>query len=347
MKIKFRSEKQQVSDVEGGVRLSYASARRAGYRLRRYILLALVLSPMFILAWYLLSDKIFISAPGVITTEPMEIRSSGSGFVEQLLVEAGDYVTAGQSLAKVTSPVLNTRATTLAFQREQLNFQLRDFDIAILKSLEQALYEAREGMQQQSGILNQFREANKKGIVPTTDMAAIMNTYATRRLAVHSATSELERERRKQQLEHISSSLIQQQQALDLDLAETKTLVTILQPQANSSAVVAEVLVREGDWIKELTPLFLLTQRQKPFVRAFLEARYAPQCIDGAEVTILFPSGDEVLGRIRGQTVLARRLPVGLAKPFEADKPALQVTIEIEGNTDIILIEGLPVEVRF
>ena len=315
--------------------------------MRGYFLLALIFSPILLLAWYLLSDKIFITAPGVVTTEPMEVRSSGSGFIEQLLVESGDHAIEGQLLAKLTNPMLNKRIATLAFQREQLNVQLVDFDVAVLKPLEHALSEAREGAQQQSEILKKFRKASKRGIVPTTDMAVVSNTYTVSRLAVHAAKAELERERRKQQLDHISSPLIQQQRVLDLSLAEAKSQVDTLQPEANSAAVVAEIFVREGDWVEESTPLFLLTQRRKPFVLAFLDASYASLCVDGSTVTIVFPNGDEVIGKIRGQTVLARRLPVGLAKPFEADKPALRVTVEIEGNTDVTLIENLPVEVRF
>jgi len=347
MKIKFRSEKQNQPEVEGGVRLSYASARRTGYRLRGYLLVALILSPILLLAWYLLSDEVFITAPGVVTTEPMEIRSSGSGFVEKLLVESGDRVNKGQKLAKVANPLLNTQIETLFFQREQLNSQLNGFDQAVLKQLEGALYDAREGMKEQSKILNQFKNATKRGIVSTVEMATVIHALTSSRLAVRSAKAELERERRTQQLDHVTSPLIQQQRALDLSLAETKSKIEILQPIANTAAVIAEILVREGDWIEESTPLLLLTQRRKPFVLAFLDARYASRCVDGTKVTIVFPNGDEVNGRVRGQTVLARRLPVGLAKPFETDKPALKVTVQIEGETEATLIENLPVKVEW
>lgn len=98
-------------------------------------------------------------------------------------------------------------------------------------------------------------------------------------------------------------------------------------------------------------PLFLLTQRRKPFVYAFLDARYASLCINGASVTIVFLNGTEVEGKVRGQTVLARRLPTGLAKPFESDKPALKVTVEItqeiKGEIGALSVENLPVKVKF
>jgi multidrug resistance efflux pump len=315
------------------------------------LLLALIFAPLLLLAWHLLADKVFITAPGVVTTEPMEIRSSGSGFVEKLLVESGDHVKKAQKLAEVVNPLLNTRVATLSLQSEQLNSQQGDFDQAVLAQLKGALHDAQEGMKDQLKILNQFKSATKRGIVSTVNMATVINALTASRLAVRSAKTELERERRTQLLNQVTSPLIQQRRTLQLALAEAQSQIDTLQPIANKAAVVAEILVREGDWVEESTPLFLLTQRRKPFVYAFLDARYASRCIDGEKVTIVFPSGTEMEGRIHGQTVLARRLPTGLAKPFETDKPALKVTVEfteeINGEMENALVENLPVKVKF
>ncbi|MCK5829314.1 MAG: hypothetical protein KAH20_03340 [Methylococcales bacterium] len=347
MKIHFKSDKQNKPEVEGGLRLSYASARRSGYKFRGYFLIIIVFSPLLLLAWYLLSDRFFITAPGVVTTEPMEIRSSGSGFIEKLLVQSGEHVNKEQTLLKIVNPLLDTRMATLSAQRQQLDSQLNSFDQAVMKQLEGALNDARKGMEEQKEILNQFKSAIKRGIISTVDMATVNQALISSRLAIRTAKAELERERRSQQLDHLTSPLVQQQRALDLALAETQSQISFLQPITNSPAVVAEILVREGDWIEESTPLVLLTQRRKPFIYTFLDARYASRCKDGAKVTIVFPNGDDVEGRIHGQTVLARRLPPGLSKPFEADKPALKVTVEIEEEIESPLVENLPVKVEF
>ncbi len=174
-----------------------------------------------------------------------------------------------------------------------------------------------------------------------------MNTYAQSQLSLRSAESQLERERRQQKQYLLASPVIQQQQALELALAEAKGSASILQPVASSAAIVAEVLVKEGDWVNESAPIFLLTQRKKPLIQAFLDARHAEYAVDGTAATVIFPSGEKVKGQVTGQTVLASRLPLGMAKPFDQDKSALKVRIAILEIPQTPLIENLPVQIQF
>lgn len=347
MHITFKPKKQSLPTIENGIRLPYAPAYRARYKFRGYMLLIFIFTPVVLLSYHLFSDKIFITAPGIVTTEPMEIRSSGSGFVDKILINTGDYVNKGKKLATIINPLLDTRVKTLYLVRDQTSHQLDDLDQAVLKELKNAYDVAKNGLKEQLEISNKFKDAAKYGILPTIHLATISNSLTASRLVVRSAKTELERERRIQQLDLMTSPLMQHRRTLLLDIAEAQSRVATLQPISKASAIVAEILVREGDWVKESTPLFLLTQRRKPFVHTFLDARYASQCIDGTEVTIVLPSGVEMNGKISGQTVLARRLPTGLAKPFGADKPALKVTVIFTEKAKFSLVENLPVTVKF
>lgn len=51
MKVKFHLEKDKQPTSDNGMKIIYGSAKRGGYRFRWYCILALVLSPILIMAY--------------------------------------------------------------------------------------------------------------------------------------------------------------------------------------------------------------------------------------------------------------------------------------------------------
>ncbi len=148
MKINFNAARQLTPELQRGVQINYAPAKRAAFRLRWWLLLAMILSPIVLLIWYLIGDKIYVLAPGIITTEPMEIRSSGSGIIRHILVSPGENVKVGQTLAELHDPVLEARINTIRKQQAELEDRSDEpLDKVVLKPLQDALVDAKMNLE--------------------------------------------------------------------------------------------------------------------------------------------------------------------------------------------------------
>lgn len=53
MKVNFHLDKKNKPQSESGMKVVYGQAKRGGYRLRWYLILAIVVSPLLFMAYYL------------------------------------------------------------------------------------------------------------------------------------------------------------------------------------------------------------------------------------------------------------------------------------------------------
>ncbi len=67
MKVNFHLDKKNKPQSESGMKVAYGQAKRGGYRLRWYLILAIVISPLLFMAYYLFKTQILVTAPGIVT----------------------------------------------------------------------------------------------------------------------------------------------------------------------------------------------------------------------------------------------------------------------------------------
>lgn len=90
MKIKFHLDKQKNPAQHGGVKINYGAGKRIAFRLRWYLILFLIISPVLIFVWYITKDKVIVESPGLLTTEPLKIQASQGRF--SLYVLANTFI---------------------------------------------------------------------------------------------------------------------------------------------------------------------------------------------------------------------------------------------------------------
>lgn len=119
MKVVFKHEKQINPQAEGGLKVNYAGAKRAAFKLRWNLLLLLILSPIIIFFIYLFNEEVLINADGILTSEPITIYAREDGLIEKIYYLPGEKIPAGQDLFVMSSPIIDAEVT---FLTEKLDY---------------------------------------------------------------------------------------------------------------------------------------------------------------------------------------------------------------------------------
>ncbi|MGR3679751.1 MAG: hypothetical protein ACU0AZ_17405 [Paracoccaceae bacterium] len=169
MEVRFDGVKKTDPTNHEGFKVSYAGAKRAGFRWRWRIMILVVISPILIWSYLLLQQQFLVSADGIMTTEPIQVRASKSGFVSGVLVEAGQEVDVNQPMFSMSSPEIDRRIELWQKSLEQL-VAYRE---TMIENLGSALvqYEAKlaESRQRQDDIAGLYGQLEDKGLFTLSD----------------------------------------------------------------------------------------------------------------------------------------------------------------------------------
>lgn len=98
MKVNFHLDKKNKPQSESGMKVVYGQAKRGGYRLRWYLILAIVVSPLLFMAYYLFRTQVLVTAPAIITSYPLTVTATRSAIVGPIPVNVGTEVAQDQAL---------------------------------------------------------------------------------------------------------------------------------------------------------------------------------------------------------------------------------------------------------
>ncbi|WP_338127755.1 MULTISPECIES: HlyD family secretion protein [Shewanella] len=268
------------------------------------------------------------------------------GRLLELSVRPGSQVEPGQALGRIADAGLDASIDELQRQLAELTPPSQAQDQAILGQLEQRILVAEQGVKRQDELLSQFESFRKQGVVPTADMAAVMQAHTSARMALEQARAELLQQRQLQQQEREAGVIAQSRNSLLLKLAELQAKRQQLTLQAPFAGRVADVLVQRGEAIAEQQPMLWLSGRAQPVVVCYLAPEYLDYVAQGQQASVKLPNGTLIRAEIKEPTQLVGKVPKQLSGPFDGDKPALKITLALHQNLPLA-IEGVPVEVSF
>ncbi|MEE1981886.1 HlyD family secretion protein [Shewanella xiamenensis] len=347
MKVNYQpSDKAQRPTDDKGIGVKYAAAKRGGFKGRWYLLLTLVIAPVVVVGWILLRPHLFILASGIVTTEPLEVRAPSAGDVAAIMVKRGDVIAKGADILTLVDMQLDAQIQELEKQLSQLEFDHLSINAEILAQLQQRIDVAAEGVTRQDGLLDSFERYQRQGVVPTADMAAVLQAHTAAKMALEQAQVDLMQARQQQKTELLAGAIAQSKYNIELQLARLKAQKSQLHIKALSPTRIVDVLVQVGEHIVEDRPLVLLSGREHAVIFAYLDPKYLEYTSIGQKATIKLPNGTRVRAEVSEPTELVGRLPKQLSGPFDGEKPALKIILKPESALPTS-IEGVPVEVSF
>lgn len=347
MRVKFGvSEKEKNPDVDKGVKVGYAPAKRAGYRWRWYLLLLLFLVPLVVIAWIIAKPFIFILADGIVTTDPVELRAPAAGKVLNVNVENGQRISGGRSLLILEAPALAIEIEKLQQVLSSLPENNADEDEQIIQQLGKQVDVAREGVAEQQEFLEVYQNFKKSGIIPTHEMAVILRSVTDSKVSYEMAKANVLQVEQQLNEKALAGMLTQRRQELERQLATLQARYNELNIRALDGRRVIDVLVKAGEYVQANQPVALVSDRNTPVIFAYLSPRYFEYAVVGNKATVTLPNGDKVRATVSEPAQLTQNLPATLVGPFDNTTGVLKVTLEPVEPLDTA-IEGLPVELSF
>lgn len=342
MKVTFKTEKQKNPNRNDGFKVVYAPAKRLAFKLRWYFLLSIVLSPLVYFTWYMVNQELLVKADGILTTEPITLDASQSAFVDKVLVAAGEQVEKDQVLIALSSPEIEKEIAILTRKYNKFKAYYdegyKTLDALHLRQI--ASY--KNAKASQDNINAEFSEYNKQGMLPLNDRLAMQQNTVLAETKYQEALIEREAVLAAHKNGQLANTLLD----LELALSDAKVKREQLSIRAPKSATINDVLAIEGEHVSGGHALVAISNLSEPVVNVYL----APERMDFAKIgqtaTITLPNGDEYIGSVNRSVQMSQKMPSILAGPFEGNKSALKVTLDITDAPESFF-EGLLVKVRF
>lgn len=330
MKVRFTSNKERQPTVDNGIKVIYAPGKRMAFRLRWYLILLLVASPVLWFAGNMLSAFIVLDAPARIIQPLTEVRALESGVVVDLPVEVGASVAAGELLMALEN-------TALLAQQQAISDTLSSVPVASLAVtaqqdiLQQQLNAARQRTQELQRLVRQ-------GAATRAELTQSLELLSRHQAALVDFQRSLEPSR-EQQL------YLQRNQG---ELQALNKRIERLQVRAPSDARVRNILVTEGEVVAPGTALLQL-QSDRPFeVQVFLDAKHRQLAQPGQRLKLQFPDGSWHDAMVSAEPSLVARLPTEIRSPFMTSPVGLLLAVEtLEPLPKAWQLDNLPLQARF
>ncbi|MGI2258277.1 HlyD family secretion protein [Shewanella sp. GXUN23E] len=347
MKVVYQSTpKSTRPTVDEGQTLPYAKAKRSGYRLRWYLLLTLVTAPLLLVFWVLSKPLWFISAPGIITTEPLPVRAPKAGQLSAIRVKEGDRVAEGQLLAVIGQPETQAMIDDIAKRREALDKVSNQEEQAILRQLQNKVKVAQAGLDKQQKLLRDMNQFMEQRLIPVSDTLATVRYYSEAELDLQQAKVELLNELQQQKIAQQTGPVARLKADYEMQLTRLYAQQSQLSLKSPLASQVTQVEVQQGEYIPADTTLMWLKGRQTAVIIAYLAPKYMDYVQIGQQASVIMPNGQRIKAHIEEPSELVSKLPKQLSGPFDGEQAVMKVVLtpsEALPNN----IEGLPVNVSF
>lgn len=267
-----------------------------------YSVVGVVVAPLVYIVWLIFSSNYFIVANGAVVTKKYLIRAQEDGLIKSSDIYVGKLVKNGESVFKMSSPLLNA-------QLEEVKLQIQE-----LQDLKSKLYDKdMQALDEKYQVAKKYVEINDKFYHAMLDLRKknIINVIELQQSSqvLHTAEMDLE------------GVLVEKQQyALEKDndyekmLRDLKMQQRVLQEKISSldikidvDAVVSRVYVYKGEFVQKGQELALLSLFDTPFIRAYLDSKYISYVSKGTKVTIRFSDGTTFAGIIDSRPVFAEK----------------------------------------
>ncbi len=375
MKVKFDKPAAQ-PELDDGVKVEYAPAKRPFPVLRWYLILLIVASPIIYFIGTILTDKVSIRASGFVSLDLVQIRSPQEGRVTAFNIAVRDMVKVAQPLASIAPPsfILEQRAREQR-NREQARLKTYKAQTELYQEKKRNAILARESAEVRILSLNQSLSLSKEQLVH--HRKRYENTL---KLKQQGAATAAETEQAKQHLNNAKRQYYNDTAAIEKERANIANAEAVLfsaapplpdsqvsvlaktsdasveQELDSDSAIVkspiegrvVEIVAAENQYMQTGEDILVIASMQEGTITAYLEAKHSDYAKVGQPARIRIAEGKTLDATIVALPKVAKKLPAEFANAFGV-RP-LTIVVELQTNEPLpenYQIHGLPVEIKF
>ncbi len=352
MKVKFSSPKKHNPNMDGGLPVTYAPAKRQAPKLRWYALVLVISAPLLFLLWRIGIALFVVNAPGVISLDKKSVNSPFPAVVEKIHARPGMKVETGQLLMQLEDPAVTQRIYILRAELEALQSTASGAAQPAdgpARAAAAKIRIAEENVRYQKGHRDTIQALLAQGAATRAEAAEAEDRYRQALAALAEARAALAilqvPDFSRQESAAQRSSRIAQIEAELTGLEERRLFFSVISPEEGR---ILDVFPTEGQHVGGGDALLLLGKPQALNVMAYMQPRHISYARQGEAVEISLPGGIKAAGRIAAAPEIAARIPAELAGVLTEGRQTILVKIEIEeGISDHLRVEGLPVSVHF
>lgn len=329
MKVRFTSAKEREPTQDGGLKVIYAPSKRVAYRLRWYLILLIVSSPVIWFTGKLLSSMILIDMPARTVQPIIDVRALEGGVVRQINVVIGDQVDSG--------------ALLLSLENSALQAQHQ----AISDTLETQSLTGSPAQRQQQILHKQVERAHLRSV----NLEHLVRIGAATRGELDQAHELLnERQMALAEYEHKLEPTNDQQiytRRNQNDLITLDKRLEQLQIKAKSDAIIRDIVVNEGEAVGSGTLLMQLQKNDKVKIEVYLDARQRELAHIGQPLKLHLPNGQVLDAEVTSEPKVMTRLPPGMRSAFDDTSKLLLMVEPVEPLPMEWQLDNLPLTARF
>ncbi|HIF9245317.1 TPA: HlyD family secretion protein [Photobacterium damselae] len=345
MKVQFHTETQVDPKISNFMNVIYGSAKRGGYRLRWYLLLLLIISPILYLAYFMYQSIYLTIAPGIITTSPMLITATNDGIID--FVANGDELYTKKSvLVTINNETISNTEHYLSLKTQEIDAQIEKLPAINLDKYNQEIKNAKSSFLKVNEIKKLYEKYRKQGQVSQVEYANIINTASVAKQRELQSSISKEQALFSYDQNKLAGPLMLLRNDIGLKLISYQSQKNELSIVSPVSGFIVENYVTEGQWVQKGQELMTIAPNRQPEVISYVDAKYLAKVAKGSEVMVQLPNGGQYSAIVRSKPRLATKLPSQLTTPFTETKAVLKVVLEFNNHVnDLDWVEGMPVKV--
>ncbi len=317
MKVRFQHQPGE-PERDDGIKVAYAPAKRVFPRLRWYLILLLVSSPLIYFILHIALNNVLVKAQGSVSLPLVEVRSTHAGVLTDLYASPRDRVSKGQLLAALDA------------EKQRPDFVARQPRLTLLKK---SVELARTQVADQEKRLRDMQKLFKAGAATTAEVRAARDRLEKSTYLLYTKLTELETER------------IARQNAVEAEKHRADSGWPVTAP---ADGRVVEILANRNGFVDSGDVLMVIAQPQAPQVVAYLDPKFSKYARIGQKATVKFSDGIGVRAHIAELPKVTRKLPAEFTSGFGTRPLSVLVRLALdEPLPEDHQIHGLPVTVRF
>lgn len=350
MKIHFRSPKIKDPERERGVRVPYASAKRAVSRWRWYFVVTLVSVPFLYLMGQILYTTLVVTASGFVTLEKVPVNSQMVGWLTEVSVRTGQEVNPGRLLATLANSELQQREQLLrAEAAASESASPVPSGAAALRELEMSLKLGQEVVDYHSKHLSKVRSLYNQGAATIAELNLAQSN-------LHRSEADLQQMRSSVALRRLEDLRLQvpdrhletRAKLIQVELEALMEQQSRLIHRSPVHGRVLEVHAEAGQNLAQGQPILTLGNLGSVCIQAYLDARNLKHARPGVKAFAELRDGRRFRVVVRQGPELTGRLPAAAAPVLGERQFMLLVVLDFEEMLPPEdMVDNLPVTVRF
>ncbi|KTD09415.1 HlyD family secretion protein [Legionella jamestowniensis] len=293
----------------------YGSGKRTPPKLRWFLLVLLISLPLLFLIVKLTTEYLFVSFSGLVVFDTFTIRAPGSGYIKSLTVRTGQQVHPGDVLLRFQSPTLEVKLNYLQQEKRLLKNLIEQFSLENYKPFETMLNIATQDIQTSKEVYDRFKNYMKDGDMSELQLEEARKNYVT----AQRVYSNLQKEIIEIKLRNKTTLEVNYQRKLrDIDnkISQLEEKQKYFLIRSNKAGTIMQISTFNNEFVASGQQLLSIVTKENLRIIAFIEPKYLDKIYLGREVSITFPDGESIPGKIINTPSYAEKLPLSEVNPL-------------------------------